>query len=133
LDQVRKAAGNQSTADALRSQTELVGLRVDEDQGRKKLLRSLPKLAAQAELAEIEQKIAGSELDSVLLEMKQSNGGAVVTPKDEINARIQERQRFLDLLDAKLQLAKARISLLRQTSKLDAWIRTIPSSAQPGP
>jgi len=133
LDQVRKAAGNESTADAVRSQTELAGLRFDEDQGRKKLLRAVPELAASAELAEIEQKIAASELDSVLVEMKHSNGGPVVTPKEEMNVRIQERQRFLDLLDAKLQLAKAQISLLRQTGKLDAWIRTIPSSAQPAP
>ena len=34
---------------------------------------------------------------------------------------MQERQKYLDLLDARLQLSKARVSLLRQTGQLDRW------------
>jgi len=125
LDKVRSAAAAESTADALRSQNELLGLRFDEDQGRKKLLRSLPELAASAELAELEQKIAETDLNSALLQMKQSSGGPVITPKEEMNARIQERQKYLDLLDAKLQLAKAQISLLRQSGGLEKWLQSV--------
>lgn len=133
LDKVRRAAAVQSTADALRSENELLGLRFDEDQGRKKLLHSLPELAAGAELAELEQKIAEADLNSALLQMKQSTGGPVLTPKDEMNARIQERQKYLGLLDAKLQLAKAQISLLRQTGELEKWLQSIPPSPQSHP
>ena len=125
LDKVRSAAAVESTADALRSQNELLGLRFDEDQGRKKLLRSLPELAAGAELAELQQRIAETELNSALLQMKETTGGAAITPKEEMNARIQERQKCLDFLDAKLQLAKAQISLLRQAGGLEKWLQSV--------
>ena len=45
-----------------------------------------------------------------------------MTPGDEQNARIQERQRYLDLLDAKLQVEKAEVYLLRQSGGLSRWI-----------
>ena len=120
LDKVRKAAAEESVADAGRSDTELQGLRFDQDQGCKKLLRSLPELAPRAELAELEQEMAETESKSTLLQMKQSSGGPTITPKEEMNARIQERQKYLDLLDAKLQLAKAQISLRRRTGEMAA-------------
>ena len=133
LDKVRKAAAAESVADAVRSENELLGLRFDEEQGRKKLLRSIPELAASAELAELEQKIAEAELNSALLQMKQSTGGPIITPKEEMNARIQERQKYLDLLDAKLQLAKARISLLRQTGDLEKQLQSAQPARQNNP
>jgi outer membrane protein TolC len=132
LDQVRRAAAHQSTADALRTENELLGMRFDEEEGRRKLLRSLPELAASVELAELEQKIAETELNSALLQMKQASGGPLMTPKDEMNARIQERQKYLDLLDARLQLDKAGISLLRQTGALEKWLQA-PPPIQSGP
>jgi outer membrane protein TolC len=133
LDQVRRAAAQESAADARRSENELPGLRFDQEEGRKKLLRSLPELAANAELAELEQKIAETELNSALVQMKQASGGPLMTPKDEMNARIQERQKYLDLLDARLQLAKAQISLLRQTGGLEKWLQASPQKTRPGP
>ncbi len=127
LDRVRKAAAQQATADAARTLNDLEGLRFDEEQGRRKLLRSLPELAAAAELAQLERQIAQSELSSTLVQMKQSGGGTPVTPKEEMNARIQERQKYLDYLDAGLQLQKAEISWLRQTGVLDKWLRSSPA------
>jgi outer membrane protein TolC len=133
LDMVRRAAAAQSDADAQRSENELLGLRFDEEQGRKKLLHSLPELSATAELAQVEQKIAETELNSALVQMKQSSGGALVTPKEEMNARIQERQKHLDVLDARLQLAKAQISLLRQAGGLEAWLMSLPAPTSSHP
>jgi outer membrane protein TolC len=133
LDKVRRAAAAESIADAVRSENELLGLRFDEDQGRKKLLRSLPELATSAQLAELEQKIAETELNSALVQMKQNSGGPVITPKEAMNAHIQERQKYLDLLDSKLQLAKAQISLLRQTGELVKWLQSIQPSPQNEP
>jgi outer membrane protein TolC len=133
LDQVRRAAAAESTADALRSENELLGLKFDQEEEHKKLLRSVPELGASAELAELEQKIAETELNSTLLQMKQTSGGPLMTPKDEMNVRIQERQKFLDLLDARLQLAKAEISLLRQAGGLDQWLQRLPPRPQPVP
>ncbi len=131
LDRVRAAAAAKSTADARRSENELQGLRFDEERGRKKLLRSVPELAANAELAELQQQIAETELGSTLAQMKQSSGGPVVTPKEEMNARMEERQRYLEVLDARLELAKAQIALMRQTGALEKWLRSAPSQAAP--
>lgn len=133
LDQVRRAAAQESTADAQRSENELLGLRFEQEEGRRKLFRSIPELAANAELAALEQKIAETELNSALVQMKQTSGGPLMTPKDEMNARIQERQKYLDLLDARLQLAKAEISLLRQTGGLEKWLESSPRAARPAP
>jgi hypothetical protein len=47
-----------------------------------------------------------------------------MTPKDEQNARIQERQRFLELLDADFQLRQTQINLLRQNGQLEDWLKS---------
>ena len=133
LDRVRTAAAQQSTADALRSENELLGLRFNADQEHKNLLRSIPELETKADLAGLEQKIAEGELSSILLQMKQGSGAMMMTPKDEMNARIQERQKYLDALDARLQLAKSQISLLRQTGGVHKWLQSPPTAVQPAP
>jgi hypothetical protein len=48
-----------------------------------------------------------------------------MTPKDEMNARIQERQRYLEMLDATFQLREAQIRLLGQTDQLQSWIQSV--------
>jgi hypothetical protein len=47
-----------------------------------------------------------------------------MTPKDKMNTRILERQRYLEMLDATLQLLEAQIYLLRQTGQLESWIQS---------
>jgi hypothetical protein len=49
-------------------------------------------------------------------------GAAAVTPADEMQARIEERSRYSDALDARFTLLKAQVSLLRVTGGLTAWI-----------
>jgi len=131
LDRVRKAAAKQSTEDALRSETDLDGMRAGEAEDRLKLQRSIPELATIQELAQLELKIAQSELSSAELQAKQSSGGPLVTPKDEVNARIQERQRYLDLIDANLQLERAKVSLVRQKGELDKWVHSPEGTGAP--
>ena len=129
LDRVRKAAGQEATADAVRTVNDLRSLRFDEAENRKKLLRALPELKVVAELAALEQSIAENELNSTLVQLRQGGAGPVLTPKEEMNARIQERQKYLDLLDARLQLEKAQISFLRQSGDLEKWLRSQVSTA----
>ncbi len=131
LDRVRKAAAKQSTEDALRSEADLDGMRAGEAEDRLKLQRSIPELATIQELAQLELKIAQSELSSAELQAKQSSGGPLVTPKDEVNARIQERQRYLDLIDANLQLERAKVSLVRQKGELDKWVHSPEGTGAP--
>ena len=52
-----------------------------------------------------------------------------MTPKDEQNARLQERARAIDLLEAEFQLNQAQVSLLRQTGQLDGWLKNVEAQA----
>jgi hypothetical protein len=41
-----------------------------------------------------------------------------------MRSRIQERQRYLEMLDAIFQLQEAQIRLLRQTGELEGWVQS---------
>ena len=130
LDKVRKAAARISSLDASRAALDLEGLRFDQGEGRRKLQRSILELTAKADLADLDLSIAQNELQSTTVQLHSSSGGPPLTPKEEQTARIQERQRYLDLLDAKLQLRKAHISLLRQNGQLDDWLQSLANFPQ---
>ena len=128
LDKVRKDAAKESLLDASHAAIDLDNLRLDEGEGHRKLQRSIPELTAKAELAEIDLGIEQNELQSIAVQLRASSGGPPLTPKEELSAKIQERQRYLDCLNAKLQLFKAQISLLRQSGELETWIHSLDNS-----
>ncbi len=128
LDRVRKAAARESLLDASHAEMDLDNLRLDEGEGRRKLQRTIPELAAKAALADLDLAIEQNELQSITVQLQASSGGPPLTPKEELDARMQERQRYLDCLNAKLQLFKAQISLLRQSGELEAWIHSLDHS-----
>jgi hypothetical protein len=57
--------------------------------------------------------------------------GPQMTPADEQNARIGEREKYLGVLDADYQLRQAEIHLLRQTGQLIQWLKSAVSSQAP--
>jgi hypothetical protein len=73
--------------------------------------------------AEIDYEIAEKELEAATIQQHAMlDGSAPLTPKEEQSTALQERAKYLDLLDAHLQVSKAKISLLRGTGELDAWL-----------
>lgn len=127
LDRSRKARANQSMSDALHAQHESAYLREQQGESRLKLQHSLAELADKYELAELDHGIAEDQLNAMLVQSQFGTGSSAappVTPKDEQNARIQERQKYLDLLDTRLQLREAKVYLLRQTGELEHWIES---------
>jgi outer membrane protein TolC len=98
-------------------------------EGRFKLGRAAVEASARADLAQVDLDIAQAQIDAVLAQL-QPDAGATdrpqLTPKDEQSARLQERQRYVDLLDAQQSLAQAQISLMRQTDGLVRWLRSSP-------
>ena len=54
-----------------------------------------------------------------------------MTPKDEQNARISEREKYLGVVDAGYQLGQAEIHLLRQTGELLPWLKSAASATAP--
>lgn len=124
IDRVRKDAARLSMADAVRSEIDLQDQRSQEIANRMKISRSVRLIEARAKIADMDLTIAQDELKSVDIQLHGVSGSPPITPKEEQQARIQERQKYIDLLDARMQLAKARISLLRETGQLDGWVRS---------
>ena len=125
LDLVRRAAAKQSKLDTQRSLMDLESLHSDEAAGRHKLGRSLPELTTRAELADVEYDIARDQLEGVDAQSQHATGGPATTPKDVENARIEERQKFVEMLSAKLEARKAQITFMRLTGRLDGWLSAV--------
>lgn len=81
LDRVRKAAAKASTEDAIRAANDLAGIRGGAQEDRLKLQRSLRELDTMAELAQLELKIAQSDLNTVSIEAKGALQGLLSRPK----------------------------------------------------
>lgn len=114
--------------DAARSAIDVANQGAEEVTNRRKLERSIRQIEMKEDIAELDYGIAQDELKSATIEQHASSGAAPLTPKEEQNARIQERQKYLDLLDAQLNMRKARLSLLRQTGQLDLWLHSLLTS-----
>jgi hypothetical protein len=96
-------------------------------EGRLKLGRSSAELSAAERLAEDDQALAQDQLDTVLLQLSSTStdpNRPQLTPKDEQTARVQERERAIDLLNRKFELQQVEVNLLRQTNQLDDWLRS---------
>jgi outer membrane protein TolC len=115
----------ESAADAVQADAQAEQGRQQAEEQTSQLRDSFPELRAQAHIANLQAKLAQQQLQAVLLQMKSpptAPGAAAVTPADEMQARIEERSRYSDALDARFTLLKAQVSLLRVTGGLTAWI-----------
>jgi outer membrane protein TolC len=126
LDRSRKARAEIALAEAARARHEADQSRDTELEGRMKLLHTNRELALRAQLANDDREIAQEQLDAVIAETQEAAVGqrSPATPKDTENARISERQRFVDMLDANYLLLNAQVSLLRQTGNLEDWLKS---------
>lgn len=129
LDRVRKNAADQSRLDAVRAQMDWESLRSDELSARHKLQRSVPELSAKTELADVNYEIAQDELESLEVRAQHDTGAPAVTPKEVMNAHIEERQKYVEMLDARLQTRKTQITLMRLTGELDRWFNSVAESS----
>jgi outer membrane protein TolC len=129
FDKVRKDAARISMENAARTQLDVGNQRTGETANRIKFQRSLRQVAVRVEMATLDYSIAQDELKSTTIQLHGGTGSPPLTPKEEQNAKLQERQKYLDLLDARLQLDKAKISLLRQTGELDGWVHSLVADA----
>ena len=83
-----------------------------------KLQRSVGQLAAAQQVVELEYQIAKSNLDAV--QIRVDSGSATLHDLDD--ARNQANERYDTLQDTNFELERARISLLRATGDLEAWV-----------
>lgn len=127
FDAVHKAKARESAAEAARAQHEADSARNQFLEGRLKIRRATAELAARAEVASLDQQLAKEQLDVMLVQLNAGSGntsGAQMTPKDEQNSRIAEREKYLTYLDAGFQMKQAQINLMRQTGELETWLKS---------
>lgn len=129
---VHRARAHEAAIDAQRS---LLDAEVQQNlflENRHRLMHNTEELAARAELATLDHDLAQDQLDAIAIRLRATAGtvaGEQMTPKDEENARLSERLRTIDQLEAELQLRRAEISLLRQSGSLANWLAaTIPGA-----
>jgi outer membrane protein TolC len=132
LDMGHWAKSRESAADALRANIEAEQAQRQNDVQISDLTGTIRELDTLAEIASLKQQIAGEQLKTVLTELEVGNGGGAspgappqLSPKAEQLARIDERQKFQDSLDAGFDLAKARLGLLRALGHMEDWLQEL--------
>jgi outer membrane protein TolC len=124
LDMAHQAKARGSAADAARAFAEADQQRGVYREGRAKLQHAARELDLRAQLARDDREIAQDQLEALQIQMQESGNsqGPQVNPKDQLNAQLQEHQKYLDVLSAELQLRQTQVNLLRQTDGLGSWI-----------
>jgi outer membrane protein TolC len=132
FDFALRAKAKVTAAEALRATVEEEQAQRQNDVQIATLTGSLRELDALAEVAGLKQQIADAQLKTVLAQLDSGNGAGSgpgappqLTPKAEQLARIDERQKYQDALDAGLDLAKARLQLLRALGHMDDWLNEL--------
>jgi len=118
-----------SNADALRAKVEAEQAQQQNDVQIAQLSASLRELGTQAEIASLTRQIADERLKSVEAQLQLGNGAGngpgaqpQLSPTFEQQARIDERQDYVNAVDAGLNLSKARLSLLRALGHMHDWL-----------
>jgi outer membrane protein TolC len=125
FDRAHEAQARQSAAEARHALYEAENQRNQFLESRFKIGHNAVELAASERLAEDDQALAQDQVDTVLLQLSSSSTDAnrpLMTPKDEQNARLQERERTIDLLNRQFELQQVQINLLRQNGQLEEWL-----------
>ena len=128
------AKSKASAAEALRARVEAEQAQRQNDLQITELTASLRELDAEAAVASLKQQIAGEQLKSVLAQMELGNGVSntpgsppQLSPTAEQQARIDEREKYQDALDAGFDLSKARLNLLRALGHMQDWLNELHS------
>ncbi len=133
FDASRRAKERESRAEATHAIAQADQVRDQSSENIVLLQKSLLELAAQKEVAQLQNELAQNHLDDVLTQINSPSttpGATPLTPREEQQARIEERRRFEDVLDAGFELLKAELGLLRATGEIEKWCT---NSARPQP
>jgi outer membrane protein TolC len=129
LDAARKAKARGSVAEAARAAAEADELLDQTGEQVLQLQKNLTELAAQEQVVELESELAQDQLNTVRTELQSGNGNlreVQLTPKDEQQALVNERSRYVDLLDARFQVTQAQLNLLRSLGRIEDWAKSSP-------
>jgi outer membrane protein TolC len=129
-----RAKARQTAAEALRATVEAEEAQRQDEIEIVSLGNSLRELAIQAEIASLKQQIAEEQLHAVLAQLELGSGNSSeegsqqqqqVTPKAEQLARIDASQKYVESLEASMDLSKTRLNLLRALGHMEDWINLL--------
>lgn len=123
-----KAKANQSAADAVHAAAQADQARDTAHEQTRQLQKSLAELGAQKRVAQLQADLAQEQLEAIQTQLTNGSGSpnaAAVTPKDEQQAHIQERQRYEEVLDANFAVIRAELSLLRSIGTIEGWAKSV--------
>jgi outer membrane protein TolC len=128
FDRALKDKANESAADAAHAFADAGSARIKDQEGHAQLARSTAVLAAKADIADLQQQLAAQQLTAIQTQLQasaaSSNPNAPQrTPKDQATAEIDERGKYIDLLNSRFDLQQAQIQLMRSLGTLDPWLR----------
>ncbi len=132
FDATLKAKAKGTSAEAAQARAQADQLRDQAGEQTLRLEKNIAELAAQENVAELQNELAQDQLDAITTQLRLGSGNpnaagaAAPLPKDEQGARISERNYFVDLLDTQFHLTQARLSLLRSMGRIEEWAKAAP-------
>jgi outer membrane protein TolC len=119
-----RARARVSAADAVHAREQANLFRLQLAEQTRELSGGLAELRAQQKIARLQSDYAQENVNAVTTELQNGTGNpnlAPLTPRDEQKARIEERRRYIDKLDADFQLRQAEIQLQRSLGTVEEW------------
>ncbi len=114
----QRARAEAADATALRAKKDAEAAKNQVSEETLRLQRSVEQMSAAQEVADLEYRVAQSDLQSLQVRLDAGTVGW----HDVQDAREQTSDRYNSLQDANFQLERARITLLRATGELESWI-----------
>ncbi len=114
----QRAHAEAADADAIRAHREIDSTKAQVSQQTVKLQRAVEQLTAAQEVSQLEYELAQANVEAV--GVRTNSGTASI--HDAANARTEMFEKYSALEDANYELLKARVSLLRATGELEAWV-----------
>jgi outer membrane protein TolC len=133
FDATRRAKARESAADAEKAEADADSSRNVLSEQTSAMRHALRELGAQQRVAQLQSELAQEQLKTVETQFANGTGSpnaGPVTPKEEQQAHIDERERYEDMLDANFSLVKVQLNLLRATGQLDSWLRSAAGGSQ---
>jgi outer membrane protein TolC len=135
FDRARSARARETAADAVRVYNDARNTQRQIFDAQARLHNSLAELQARSTVATLDQQLAQQQLDAVRVQISAPIANSPpTTPKEVQTALINERAKYLAVIDSTFQLRQSEISILRQTGRLEQWVRSLdagPSNALP--
>ncbi len=118
LNPAQRAHAEAADAEAVKARKEAETARQQVSSEALKLQRSVQQLAAARDVAQFDYELSQADLETVNTRLQ----AGMATLRDQDNARLAVNDKYAALLNAGLELDKARLQLLKATGELEKWV-----------